>query len=571
MLTNNYKNALKKIAWGYVFIYFSINLGPVDALPVWVGYILILQVLDGVAEREPSASLLKPFAFVLSAVELVKWVTTWFAGIMTLPWINVITGIVSLYFHFQLLTNLADTAKRDCSLYGKKIRFYRNLQVLLVTILTMMDAAIIPPTWVSFSWVMLLATAVLIIGLIWTLFAYAKEPGFEMEIPKYIMYILKALNGAGHEAYIVGGCVRDALMGKRPHDWDVCTSAMPEETKAAFAGEKTIDTGIQHGTVTVIYENQSVEITTYRIDGEYEDGRHPKEVEFTRSLKEDLARRDFTINAMAYHPEKGLIDLYGGRDDLYKGLIRCVGEPKKRFQEDALRIMRGLRFAATLQFGIDSDTADAMYMEKDRLKDISKERINVELSKLILGEWADQIVTQYIDILQAGAEGLELPRSDLNVLPPALATRLAEVFPKDTGKYLRLLKYDGNTIRWARVLSRLRDVPARTEPKKEMVKFLHKHGEVITTMHYARAGDEALATLGWLLEQKPCYRVSDLAVSGKDLIENGVNPGPKMGEILKELLDLVMEEKVNNERNELLAAVKGIDAAVSAKEETEHE
>ncbi len=556
MNSNNYKDALKKIAWGYVFIYFNINLGMVSIIPAWVGYILILQAIDGVAEREPSAKLLKPFAFVLITVELIRWVATWFAGTLAFPWISLLIGIIGLYFHFQLLTNLADTATRDCSFHGKKIRFYRNLQVLLVTVLTMMNAAIISPEWEYLSGAMLIATAVLIIGLVWTLFSYAKEPDFQMEIPEHVLYILGTLNDAGHEAYIVGGCVRDALMGKEPNDWDVCTSALPDETKAVFPHLVTIDTGIQHGTVTVMRENLPVEITTYRIDGEYEDSRHPKQVEFTRSLKEDLARRDFTINAMAYHPNKGIIDLYGGRDDLHKGYIRCVGNPRKRFQEDALRIMRGLRFAATLKFVIDSDTADAMYMEKDRLQDISKERINVELSKLILGDNADQIITQYISVLEAAAEGIQLPQADINVFPPALAIRLAEVFPKDTGKYLRLLKYDGNTIRWARVLSRLRGTPAPTEPKKAMVRMLQKHGEIITTLHYARAGGEELATLGWLLEQKPCYRVSDLAISGSDLIEAGMNPGPRLGEVLNELLDLVIEEDVKNERNELLQAAK---------------
>ena len=392
---------------------------------------------------------------------------------------------------------------------------------------------------------------------------------FYIEIPSYVQAVLDTLTAAGHEAYIVGGCVRDALMGKAPNDWDVCTSALPEETKAAFAREKTIDTGLQHGTVTVMCENQPVEITTYRIDGEYEDSRHPKAVEFTRSLKEDLARRDFTINAMAYHPDKGIIDLYGGRDDLHKGYIRCVGEPAKRFQEDALRIMRGLRFAATLQFVIDPETADAMYMEKDGLQNISKERINVELSKLLMGEKADQIVREYIDVLQTASEGLELPKQNLHDLPPALAVRLAEAFPKDTGKYLRLLKYDGNTIRYARVLSRIKDVPALTEPKKEMVKFLHKHGEVITAMHYARAGQEKLAALGWLLEQKPCCQYSDLAVSGKDLIAAGMEPGPALGETLKKLLELVIEEEIENEREALLAAAASINQQTS--KEAEHE
>ena len=565
MNSNNYKTALKKIAWGYVFIYFSINLGAVDILPAWIGFILILQALDGVAEREPSAKLLKPFAFVLITVALIRWVVAWFSGSLNFAWVSIIIGIIGLYFHFQLLTNLADAATKGGSRYGKKLRFYRNLQVLLVTVLTMMNAAIIPSSWEAFNWVMLGLTAILIIGLVWTLFSYAKENDFHIEIPQYVQKTLDTLTAAGYEAYIVGGCVRDVLMGKEPNDWDVCTSALPEETKAAFAGEKTVETGILHGTVAVIKEEGTVEITTYRIDGEYKDGRHPEAVSFTRSLREDLARRDFTINAMAYHQAKGVVDHYDGRRDLRNGLIRCVGEPEKRFQEDALRIMRGLRFAATLEFQIEPDTATAMYTEKTGLDAISKERINTELSKLLMGERADQIVKQYIGLLEQAAPGIHVPETPLAELPTALAIRLAEVFPKDTGKYLRLLKYDGNTIRYARVLSRLRHTPAPTEPKKEMVRFLHKHGETITIMHYARAGQETLATLGWLLEQKPCYRYSDLAVSGNDLIAAGFDPGPRLGDTLQYLLNLVIEEEIENEKEALLAA------AASMKEQTSKE
>ena len=390
---------------------------------------------------------------------------------------------------------------------------------------------------------------------------------FHIEIPSYVQAVLDTLNAAGHEAYIVGGCVRDALMDRTPKDWDVCTSALPEETKAAFAGEKTIDTGLQHGTVTVMYEAQPVEITTYRIDGEYKDGRHPEAVAFTRSLKEDLARRDFTINAMAYHPQTGLVDPFGGRTAIADKTLRCVGESEKRFDEDALRIMRGLRFAAELGFDIEEETLNAMRSCKDGVGKVSKERINVELSKLLMGEFADTVLEKNGELLEDIVEGLQaVPVSQL---PQNLAIRLAEVFPKDTGKYLRLLKYDGSTIRYARVLSRLRDTPAPTEPKKEMVRFLHKHGEVITAMHYARAGREELVALGHLLEQKPCYRYSDLAIGGNDLIEVGMNPGPALGETLKKILELVIEEEIENERETLLKAAASM--TEQASKEAEHE
>ena len=379
---------------------------------------------------------------------------------------------------------------------------------------------------------------------------------FYIEIPIYVQEVLDCLTAVGHEAYIVGGCVRDAMMGRTPEDWDVCTSALPEETLAVFAEEKTVETGMKHGTVAVIKGEYTVEITTYRIDGEYKDGRHPETVAFTRSLQEDLARRDFTINAMAYHPNAGVVDPYGGREDLKSSLIRCVGEPTKRFQEDALRIMRGLRFAATLGFLIEDDTATAMGAEKERLKDISKERINVELSKLLMGQQADEILQRFPDVLQAAAEGLKLPKSKLAIMPKILAIRLAEVFPKDTGKYLRLLKYDGNSIRWARVLSKLKDVPAPIEPKKAMIHFLAKHGEEIAVMHYARAGEKELTALIKVLEEEPCYRISDLAVTGNDLIEAGMSPGPAMGETLNRLLNLVIEEEIENTKEALLAVTK---------------
>jgi len=379
---------------------------------------------------------------------------------------------------------------------------------------------------------------------------------FYIEIPLYVHHVLDKFSDAGYEAYIVGGCVRDALMGKEPNDWDVCTSALPKETLAVFADERTIETGLKHGTVTVLSDENPVEVTTYRIDGEYLDGRHLEKVEFTRSLEEDLARRDFTINAMAYHHEKGLVDPYGGREDLHAGCLRCVGDPSKRFREDALRIMRGLRFSATLGFSIEAETASAMYKEKNGLRNISKERINAELSKLLMGEGADLILRNHIEILGTVATGIQLPQSDLKVLPKNLTVRLAEVFPKDTAHHLKALKYDNHTIRNAGALSGLKGSPALTEPKREMLHFLQKHGEVITELHYARAGEDALASLKALLEEHPCYRMEELAISGNDLIKAGVHPGPKMGELLETLVDLVIEEKVENERNALMTAVK---------------
>ncbi|MDE6030273.1 MAG: HD domain-containing protein [Oscillospiraceae bacterium] len=219
-----------------------------------------------------------------------------------------------------------------------------------------------------------------------------------MNIPKYVQTVIDALEKAGYEAYIVGGCVRDALSGKVPHDYDVATSAFPEETKQAVGGLKVIETGIKHGTVTVISEGQPVEVTTYRIDGDYRDGRHPESVSFTRSLAEDLARRDFTINGMAYG-RGGLVDIFGGQDDLKRGIIRCIGAPEERFSEDALRIMRALRFSAVLGFEIEENTARRAAESRGLLRKVSAERIFAELKQLIRGKDAERVLLQFPDIL----------------------------------------------------------------------------------------------------------------------------------------------------------------------------
>lgn len=210
---------------------------------------------------------------------------------------------------------------------------------------------------------------------------------------------IERLRAAGHEAWIVGGCVRDVLLGRTPTDYDLTTSALPEETEAVFAGERLIETGLQHGTVTVLLEDVPLEITTYRVDGGYTDARHPDGVTFTRSLREDAARRDFTINAMAYAPGEGIIDLYGGRRDLAAGIVRCVGTPADRFAEDALRILRALRFSAKLGFALDAATAEAAFTARETLHTVSAERLYSELDGLLLAPGAGQTLAQYGEIL----------------------------------------------------------------------------------------------------------------------------------------------------------------------------
>ncbi|MBP5600035.1 MAG: CCA tRNA nucleotidyltransferase, partial [Lachnospiraceae bacterium] len=205
-----------------------------------------------------------------------------------------------------------------------------------------------------------------------------------INIPKDVEFIINTLEENGFEAYAVGGCVRDSLLGRVPNDWDITTSAKPLETKKLF--KRTFDTGIKHGTISVLLDKEIYEVTTYRIDGEYEDARHPKEVTFTSKLSEDLLRRDFTINAMAYNPKRGLVDLYGGKEDLENKIIRCVGNPYDRFTEDALRIMRAVRFAAQLNYQIEDDTKKAIKELSPNLKKISAERIQVELVKLLTSD-----------------------------------------------------------------------------------------------------------------------------------------------------------------------------------------
>ena len=227
-----------------------------------------------------------------------------------------------------------------------------------------------------------------------------------IHLPEDVKAILHTLQEAGYEAYAVGGCIRDSLLGRRPDDWDITTSAKPQETKALFG--KTIDTGIQHGTVTVMRHGRGYEVTTYRVDGEYEDGRHPKEVTFTASLKEDLRRRDFTVNAMAYNEEDGLVDLFGGRQDLEQKIIRCVGEANERFEEDALRIMRAVRFSAQLGFSIEERTKEAIRGHAERLRQVSAERIQVELTKLVISPNPDFLRIAW----ETGITAVVLPEFD---------------------------------------------------------------------------------------------------------------------------------------------------------------
>ena len=234
----------------------------------------------------------------------------------------------------------------------------------------------------------------------------------QIKIPQNVEKIIKTLEAAGFEAYAVGGCVRDSLLGRTPNDWDITTSALPEDVKGLF--RKTFDTGIKHGTVSVLLDQTVYEVTTYRIDGEYDDSRHPKNVVFTKSLSEDLKRRDFTINAMAYNPSSGIVDLFNGREDIEKKIIRCVGDPNERFGEDALRIMRAVRFAAQLSYDIDKETAEAIKKLAPTLENISAERKREELLKIILSDNPGYLMKAY----ELGITKVIFPEFDAMVATP---------------------------------------------------------------------------------------------------------------------------------------------------------
>ncbi len=436
-----------------------------------------------------------------------------------------------------------------------------------------------------------------------------------LKLPEAVIKLIAHLESCGFEAYVVGGCVRDSLCGMTPHDWDLCTNASPTQICACFADCHTLTTGEKHGTITVIWEHLPYEITTYRVDGDYTDCRRPNTVHFVQELTKDLRRRDFTVNAMAYHPEQGLIDPLGGEADLKAGVLRCVGNAYTRFSEDALRILRGLRFAACYRFIIAPETAQAANDLAPLLQRISVERIITECDKLLLasGEAAAQIFRQFPTIFQVlFPEIIPLfnceqhhPRHlysvwehTLHVLaatPPDLYLRWTALF-HDMGKpqtkttdtdgidhfhghgvvseamtyqILHRLHADKKRVRIIRTLVRYHDTPI-PEDSKSMRRIAAKLGvdmvrallqfhlaDCIGQSPSAYAADQtkleqANRILDNLLEKQACLRIQDLAIDGRDLLELGVPKGPKIGEILQTLFQMVIAETLENERTLLL-------------------
>ena len=402
------------------------------------------------------------------------------------------------------------------------------------------------------------------------------------DIPSGAEYILKSLTAAGYEAYLVGGCVRDLLRGVPPHDWDVCTSARPEETAACFSRLRVLKTGFKHGTVTVLMDGRPYEITTWRTEGPYSDSRRPDFGNFVPDLQQDLARRDFTVNAIALGIDGTLHDPFCGADDIRAGLIRCVGDPARRFQEDGLRLMRALRFAAVLGYSIEDRTARAVHDHRAMLDRVAAERIREELCKLLTGQNAGAVLSQYPDVIWQFWPELEPPAAmdwahtvcALEAAPNHAAVRLA-VLLRGGGpaeKLLQALKFDNATTKQVVTLTEHCDAPLPRD-SGSIRRWLSRLGpetffrllEVKRADILGRAPEEAAARLAELstikteaertVAEGQCLARKDLAVNGSDVIAAGTAPGPAVGRILDRLLEQVLNGELPNRREILLEEI----------------
>ena len=434
----------------------------------------------------------------------------------------------------------------------------------------------------------------------------------KIQLPEKVSEIINTLQANGYEAYAVGGCVRDSILGRIPDDWDITTSATPEETKALFP--RTFDTGIEHGTITVLLDKDAFEVTTYRVDGKYEDSRHPKEVTFTRSLNEDLLRRDFTINAMAYNDTEGLVDIFGGMEDLANKTIRCVGNAEARFGEDALRILRAVRFASQLGFDIEEETKLGITKLAPTLANISAERIQVELIKMMVSPNPELLRTAY----ELGITKIILPEFDemmateqetphhiysvgehtlkaISLIRPDKVLRLTMLFHdiakplmktidengvahfkmhdvkgvEMTKSIFRRLKFDNDTLGKVTKLVQFHDYRIPAEPKN-VRRAMNKIGEELFPFYLEVREADTLAQSEYLREEKlqniremeqcyqeilakkECVSLKTLAISGSDLIADGMQPGKEIGFVLNTLLEKVIEQPELNTKETLL-------------------
>lgn len=408
-------------------------------------------------------------------------------------------------------------------------------------------------------------------------------------MPKDVKMIINTLMENGYEAYAVGGCIRDSILKRNPDDWDITTNALPEQVKELF--KRTIDTGIKHGTVTVMIDKTGYEITTYRIDGEYEDGRHPKSVEFSTELVEDLKRRDFTINAMAYNEKDGLRDEFGGIGDIRKGMVRCVGSPVERFTEDALRMMRAVRFSAQLGFSIHRETLEAIKKLAPNIKKVSMERIQVELIKTLMSDRPETVEM----FAECGITAQILPHVDAILKSPkkAIVMKMLKNAQKTpVMRYAALLYYSGaeaamETLKalkldnytidmvakliWCEGINiKVNEVDVRQAMHdlgtdfipmlREFKRNIYKTKEEVMFIpmgKYLTQIETIYKMYLQIVERGDCVTLKDLAVNGKDLIEMGMQPGEQIGEMLDLLLRVVIEKPIENDRQVLLALVEG--------------
>lgn len=394
--------------------------------------------------------------------------------------------------------------------------------------------------------------------------------------------LLTRLHAAGHAAYAVGGCVRDSLLGQTPHDWDLCTSATPEQVLELFGEAHCIPTGLQHGTVTVKHGGELYEITTFRTEGAYSDGRHPDHVAFVPDVKEDLARRDFTINAMAYNAEEGLIDPFGGQSDLAAGIVRAVGEPQRRFEEDALRILRLYRFAARFGFSIDPATGQAARALCRHLDCVSEERIAEELSRLLAAPAPGAYLeAEVLAVIFPELEAAELPESRriLDALEPGMEhvpVRLAALLCPlgEAGARAALKRLKCSNALTGTVATLVREAAAEMPGAALTLtarRFLSRYDLAtitdLTALCSARHPEqaEAFAALqqeaARLVETNACCRINQLAVNGRDLMDAGIRPGPGLRRVLDALLEQVLTGQLPNEKAALLAAAAQVAAS----------
>ena len=386
---------------------------------------------------------------------------------------------------------------------------------------------------------------------------------YSLTLPAPVAELLARLKQAGFSAYAVGGCVRDSLLGMEPHDWDICTSALPEQMQEVFSGYRTVETGLKHGTLTVIADHLPYEVTTFRIDGDYTDHRHPDSVIFVDDLTRDLARRDFTVNAMAWSPDAGLQDPFGGQQDLSAKIIRCVGEPEQRFDEDALRILRALRFAAVLDFTLDGPTAEAVHHSRERLQNVSAERMTAELVKLLCGPGVTDILISFDDVFRVILPELTIDETTARAVGrtvPVPVLRLAQLLRNTgdrAGKALDHLRLPAKTRETVEALVQNQNVPLAAD-RKTLTHLLNRFGPDLLRLLIALQDTDGSAgpirtALDSLLNERPAYRVRDLAVSGTDLMALGFD-GPAVGRTLQDLLERVMDETLPNEKDALLQA-----------------